>query len=99
MTFDALPVPTTESPSSTCTSKGDAMVIQPASGDDAFGSENTTAVVAPASTVTVRSDDPVSLLTATLCSDGDTPVSVNGVVPRIWPSRWTRAPLGSVTME
>src|SRR5438876_5984911 len=96
MIFDALPVPTTVPPSSTCTSNGADTVTQPAIGAETFGSEKTTEVVAPESTPMVRSAEPASVATDTLCSTGVRSDNVSGELPRNCPSTYTRAPDGSV---
>src|SRR5438309_8268639 len=50
------------------TSNGDAIESHPPIGPVAFASENITDAVPPAETTTLRSADPVSFRTVTMCS-------------------------------
>src|SRR6266850_1642611 len=99
MTFEAPPDPITSVPSMICTSNGADTASHPASGALTFGNENTTAVAAPASTVTVRSAEPVSLVTVTLCWAAVNSSSATGERPTGRPSMLTCAPGGSVTTD
>src|SRR6187399_3107566 len=99
MIFAALPVPTMLAPSLTWTSNGAATATHPAIGDDVFGSANTTAVVVPEVTATVRSAEPLAPMTRTLWSAETRSFNASGETPRTLPSTSTCAPTGSVTTE
>src|SRR5262245_55746412 len=92
-------VPTTSSCSITSTGNGADTVIQPATGASERGSENTTSVVTPLATATLRCDDPASEVTVTVCCAAERPSMTSGDTPRGLPSTATRTPGGSVTID
>jgi hypothetical protein len=99
MILDDALVPTTSARSRTVTSNGAAIASQPTSRLEAFGSENTTDMVVPASVVTMRSTGPLAPVTVTVCLAAARSPTVMGETPRASPSMTTRAPGGSVITE
>src|SRR6266849_710599 len=99
MILDDALVPTTSVRSRTVTSKGAATVNQPASRLGAFGSENTTDRLIPASVVTIHSSEPLAPVTLTVCLATVRSPTITGETPRASPSMTTWAPGGSVITE